>query len=155
FGGRERDQRRERTGLDFRVVLEDEGEIERLVEDPPPGGAMAEKSADLRPRQRERIARLKAAAHISPVEHLLRQLGAVHRRDDLGLNRKALDERPDIGPARNGAIQVENEGLRRGQGWLTGQRPAIVREGRAPSYAPILPKSSRRASDLFTVASPG
>ena len=87
---------------------------------------MAEENADFGRGQRERIAGLKTAPRISLVELLPGEAGAVHRRNDLALDRQRSDERLDIGFTRNRALQMENKGLEVGQRWLTGQRPAIV-----------------------------
>ena len=58
--------------VDLSVVLEDEGEVERVIDDPPPGGAVAQENADLGPGQREWIARLKPPRRISLFDLLLR-----------------------------------------------------------------------------------
>ena len=70
FGGHELDQRREQAGVDLGVVFEDDREVELLVDDPPPGGAMAEENADFRRRQREGIARPETAARIGLIDLL-------------------------------------------------------------------------------------
>ena len=66
FGGHELDQRRECGRVDLSVVLEDEGEVERVVDDPPPGRAVAEENADFGPRQREWIVRPEAPPRRKP-----------------------------------------------------------------------------------------
>ena len=88
LAGHELDQASEHVGIDLRVVLEDSGEIELLVYDPPPRRAMAEKDADLGRRQRERIARLEAAARTSPIDLSPRKLRAIDCGKDLALDRQ-------------------------------------------------------------------
>src|SRR6516165_7664571 len=70
-------QGREPPRVDFGVVFEHAGEIETIVDDPPPGGAMAQERADLGRVTRERIERRKARARISRLCLLRREPGAV------------------------------------------------------------------------------
>ena len=104
-------------GIDFSVIFEDEGEVEILLDNPPPGGAMAEERADLRRRQRERIARPETATRISLVELLPSKTRPIDRGDDLALDRQARAERLDVRVPRNRPLQVENKGFGGAQDW--------------------------------------
>src|SRR5208337_791492 len=145
LGGRELEERREFGRIDFSVIFEYEGEVEILVDDPPPGRAMAQENADLRRRQSERIARSETATRISLVELLPTETRSIDRGDDLALDRQARAQRLDVRRARNRPLQVENKGFGGAQDWLSMQRPAIMTAGgaRAPSYAPLRAESCR------------
>ena len=131
FGGHELDQRREWASIDFGVVFEHHGEVELVVDDPPPGRAVAKEDADFRRRQRERIARTETAGRIGLVDFRLSKARSIDRRDDLARDRQLGAQGPDVGCSRNRALQVENKGFGSVQDWLTGQRPAIIRAKRA------------------------
>ena len=68
LGGHERDQRREQVGVDLGVVFENDAEVGLLVDDPPPGGAMAQEDPDFgSPSARTDSAAGSGGAH-RPVE---------------------------------------------------------------------------------------
>src|SRR5262249_42891376 len=117
--------------VDLSVVLEDEGEVEPVIDDPLPGQAVTEENADFRPRHRERVGGPKPPPSRDLVDLLLRETRTVDRRHDFALDRQAGPKRPDGRCARTRALQMENKGFGPAQDWLTLQRPAIVTAPRA------------------------
>ena len=134
------------SGVDLSVVLEDEGEVEPVIHDPPPSRAVAEEDADFGPGQSEGIGGSETPPGVNLVDLLRRETRPVDRRQDLALDRQAGAERLHVRRARTRALEMENEGFWPAQGWLPVQRPAIVRALRAREglqYSPFRAKSSR------------
>ena len=116
---------------------------------------MAEKSADLRQAQRERIARREARAHVGRFHLLRRKPGAVDRSQNFAFDRQSRLQPLDIRPAASRAFKMQNESLCSAQDWPFPERPDMRPGGAtralprvAPHYHVVRPRHQPGRSTL-------
>src|SRR5574337_512085 len=152
FGDQEFEEPREQPRVQSGVVFEDEGEVEAVVDDPSPGGPMAQERANLRKPERERIAWGEAGAPVDRLNLRGRQLGAVDRRHHFARDRQRLPQILDRRFSVRRALEMQDESL--GQDWPPPKRPVNAPANRAarllaqrPLASHPKPKFSRRSKD--------